>query len=151
MNGPNSSKGMTPLHCDPVDKLAARVVYARGIHWFPDAKSITQRHSKEFPLAMRPPLNRIQRELIGKRCGRLKVIGVAAHQNPKKNALYVCQCDCGAYEHRRSAAINNPNNYDACTACRLIAQRRRHLIYEQSGKDVDPTQFLGNAAHKGKK
>ncbi len=139
-----TSKGMNgPESANPVDKLAATVVYGRGIHWFPDAHSISLRHSKEFPLGIRPPTNNIQRNLIEKRFGRMKVLGVAVHHNPKKKTLYVCQCDCGAYEHRHAAAINNLHNFDACHACRLIATRRRHAHWQKTGQQIDPQEYLG--------
>lgn len=66
------------------------MVFGKGQHWYPDAKSINLRHSREFPLAIRTPANGLQRAMIGIKFGRMTVFGLAAHKT-KDKSLYVMQ------------------------------------------------------------
>lgn len=68
----------------------------------------------------------LAKELIGKRFGRLTVLGVWADGNPKKNATWVCRCDCGYYEGRKVRGLQGGGEDQmACHACvRLIWMQR---------------------------
>lgn len=109
----------------PVNQSAARAVSQKGIHY--QFKPSTARlHSPDvLPVASTGNPNDL--DLIGVRFGRLTVIGRAALQNPKKRATYVCRCVCGAYEHRKAKAIQNPlNAEDRCSSCQHLLKLQMH-------------------------
>jgi hypothetical protein len=63
---------------------------------------------------MMPP---ISSKLIGHRFGRLTVIGLLAERKWSP-AHWVCRCDCGDYELRRTAEIWSPaSGNDRCRVC----------------------------------
>ncbi len=117
----------------PANATAARVT-ARGEHWEPAVKS-NHTHS-EMPLRVAEPqgdmAKAMARQMIGRRSGRLIVIGLAAEQgSPNKKARWVVRCDCGAYEYRKARAINNPRNDDCCTHCEALRIIKRR--YQKNG------------------
>lgn len=66
------------------------------------------------------------RELIGRRCGRLTVLGIWAETNPKKNSVWVVRCDCGYYEGRKAKALRGAFAHQlACTACDALESLRK--------------------------
>lgn len=87
-------------------------------------KKITQVHSRDgLPTA---PVPYGTENLIGRKRGRLTVLGFYAkqvgskNQRDKKGALWVCRCVCGAQLTRRRKSLMK-DCWDACDECRQIA------------------------------
>lgn len=115
----------------PLSAEAARVT-SKGTAYVPDLRAPTHILHSAMPLPMLPPPRcENARHIVGRRVGRLTVIGYSASQNPKKNASWVVRCACGNYETRKSKAIFNPaNTKDRCTACRhLESSKRRYAFF----------------------
>jgi hypothetical protein len=103
----------------PQNATAARVT-SKGVHYEPDVQYGTHWHADTPPRTR--PIPAISQytcaDLIGRKFGRLTVIGLAADYNPKKSARWVVRCACGDYETRKATAIRNPNNgEDRCQVC----------------------------------
>lgn len=103
----------------PVNKLAAMQA-ARGEEWEPKVELNPHgRRWREPPATM--PVRDIPAELrclIGKKVGRMTVIGCLGRLNPKKKPVWLCRCVCGDYTTRGARAIKfatNPN--DMCEHC----------------------------------
>ncbi len=115
-------------HCVPVDKTASAVIKpADPEHlWQPKPKSHDGaiESSEVLPVVPVPKSAKWMQNVIGKRRGKLTVIGYSAEQNPKKNARWVCRCDCGNYVTRTSILrwLGTQAN-DECREC----HKRRHL------------------------
>ena len=78
-----------------------------------------------------PPEN----DLTGRKFGSLTVIGRYAHNKAATyiKANWVCRCECGMYEVRKSRSIRNPNNQsDSCHICRQIKYVKRHKKFLES-------------------
>lgn len=113
-----------------VDGTAKRVIKPaspQGV-WQPELKQ----HSKHKLSSTALPTAPIPRaapkalhDLIGKRRGRLIIMGYAAQQGAKEQqAKWVVRCDCGNFEHRtRILRWLNTQADDMCTEC----QRRRYV------------------------
>lgn len=103
----------------PLNKDAAVARDGKGETYTPRISPTT--HRWEGP----PQLKRIDPAILastagfapGKRFGRLLVLGVWAGSNPKKNSVWVCRCDCGAYEGHKARALGL-GNVDRCDVCR---------------------------------
>lgn len=112
---------------DPVNATAARVV-SKGTRW--QVGPFRQFHS-EFcpPLRKELPHNCFQ--LAGLRVGRFIVVGYAAETN-----RWIVRCTCGAFEHRKTKALQNPaNQNDRCQACRRIDQAKRSHQFHTHGRN----------------
>jgi hypothetical protein len=94
----------------PIDRVAARVVKKAKPEdlWAPDIRKDNRAFSSEFLPTKELPANAIKAspelaKLVGRRRGRMTIIGYAAYQgNMRGPAKWVVRCDCGNYEHRQS-------------------------------------------------
>lgn len=78
--------------------------------------------------------------MIGKKRGRLTVIGLAEDQGAKvkSGARYVVRCVCGMYSYRRGAPFKkNADEFDACERCRELLFLKRDEIKRRTGKWVE--------------
>lgn len=101
----------------PQNATAARVM-GRGTHYEPVVEMSSHEHW-DLP----PPMKAFSSDLVGRKFGRLTVLGLSVDQNPKKNARWVVRCVCGHYEIRKAKAIRNPANTDDC--CQNCAHLRK--------------------------
>ena len=70
--------------------------------------------------------------LTGRRFGKMTVIGYSKDnkQSTYHKPNWVCRCECGMYETRKSRAVKNPNNQnDCCHVCRQIIWVKQHKKY----------------------
>lgn len=117
----------------PQNATAARVT-SRGEIYDPVVQYSNHWHS-DAPPKMRPIPDRsfaTCSDMLGRRQGRLTVIGLAAEYNPSKPARWVVRCDCGDYETRNARAIRNElNSEDRCQKCHHL--RKVKWRYETLG------------------
>lgn len=74
------------------------------------------------------PAQVVMARLVGKRFGRLTVLGIWAGGNAKKKAVWVCRCDCGYYEGRKARFLEqgHPDGEEQrCSACDALAKLQR--------------------------
>lgn len=58
------------------------------------------------------------RQWVGRKIGRLTIMGIAAEHKYKANAMWVCRCVCGYYEGRKLARLKVADPERACcSAC----------------------------------
>ena len=123
----------------PLDATAGRVVSQSGEHYDPEHQAGPQYFSSIAPPPM-IPRHRLSGtvadewdDLVGRRKGRLTVIGLANVKVSIGGARWAVRCDCGRWERRRADAIkhHDPANFDGCIACRNFDAKRR--AYEQKG------------------
>lgn len=109
----------------PQDATAARVT-AKGTHYTPEIKYGDREHREDRPAIVQPKSPQaaeFARTIIGKRIGRLTVIGLAAVQTGKAargkgNKRWVVRCDCGDYEFRKAKSIVAADEQDRmCKRC----------------------------------
>lgn len=128
----------------PLNTTAARVV-SGGENYDPKINFANHWHSDCPPKMRRIPEISLQTcgDLIGKKFGRLTVIGLADDYNPKQPARWVVRCACGDYEHRSARAIRNPkNDQDRCLKCKHL--RRVQWKYDNLGsRSID--EIIGAA------
>ncbi|HEX7718421.1 MAG TPA: hypothetical protein VF389_01325 [Woeseiaceae bacterium] len=125
-------KRMKDIHArTPVDRVAARVVCARGEYFTPNKQVLT--NDSEMPLATRPvPAN--TEDLTGRRFGRFVVLGLSRDLTGR----WVVRCSCGRCSMRRSRAVTNPENgQDRCEHCRHLAFLKREERWRRTGRDAD--------------
>lgn len=93
--------------------------------------------------SLTPPGQAVAAELIGRRVGRMVVLGIWNGGSRKQEAVWVCRCDCGYYEGRKAKAIRNTAfaNSFMCSACMAVER-----IREQSAKPS--TRFSRERAAK---
>jgi hypothetical protein len=110
----------------PVNKTAALVVSGKAEHWEPKRK-ITQLHWDAPPKC--EPLPKGVTDLSGFKIGRL-VVARYFTSHRKTGSIWLVRCACGAYETRRTNALENPNNTDdCCNKCRALeSARKRYSI-----------------------
>lgn len=126
-------------HRDPADITAAKVI-SKGEQFTPNQKTHDMFHSETCPPLRKVPWGSQNVDnLIGKRIGRLVVIGLAQHKKTTgKPQRWVVRCDCGDYEYRSARAIRNPDNHgDRCLKCRKFAQIKRAYEMEKTGIKLD--------------
>lgn len=111
----------------PLNKTAARVLSQRGEHYEPPAPRLNPTHS-DLPLPIKKIAGlggsavKAASELIGRRFGRLTVMGIFDNPAPgKPKAAWVVRCSCGHYETRKRKALVAPagseHGEDRCSAC----------------------------------
>ena len=114
----------------PVDRVAARVL-GKGVDYTPDEKIMTA--DQDMPIPVRTYIHPDARHFIGKKFGRMTVIGQALNAHKR----WVVRCQCGTYTLRKMKSVNNPNNQNDC------CENWRHLLYlkraeykRRTGKDI---------------
>ena len=130
----------------PINKTAARII-SGGTHYEQKLNPAAHIAHSDCPLPIKPIDVKRRRDpcfvnLLGKKTGRLTVIGLAdfKHKDKTKSATWVVRCACGNYEHRSSKAIKNPNNVDdACRFCRDW-QFKQKRYREQGARNI--TEFV---------
>lgn len=137
------SKDVLDMNRQPVNRVAAQVT-GKGTHWEPEKKRMMGDSETPLPVLSRDQMDGNQRSnldaMLGKKFGRLTVMGVAADQGGKstRGMRYVVRCDCGTYTYRRSKSITNEKNgIDCCDNCRHLIHLKRTEIYRRTGKDVN--------------
>lgn len=103
----------------PVNKLAAFQA-ARGEEWQPKVELNPHGRRWREPPATIPARDvpAALRSLLGKKIGRLTVVGCLGRLNPKKKAVWLCRCVCGDYTTRGAKAIKaHSNQNDMCEHC----------------------------------
>jgi len=111
----------------PINRVAYRVVKKAAPEdvWRPTSKPDATRVSSPNFLgvvsaSLKNPLAReVQEKVVGKRRGRLVVVGYAKQQSDnEKKARWVVKCDCGNYETRRRIfRWLNTQETDMCVEC----------------------------------
>lgn len=131
------SKDVLDMKRQPVDRVAARVV-GKGVDWTPNKRIQTADSETPLPTAiierMNPQARTVAETVIGRRCGRLTVLGLSADRKGR----WVVRCQCGTYTLRTYKAITNPaNTVDCCEQCRHLLYLKRAEIHRRTGKDVE--------------
>lgn len=106
------------LASTPADVKAA-VVVSRGEAWAPTIIDTARNvRSEDGPLPTKPAPPDAP-NIIGLRCGRLTVIGLAA-----EGKRWVVRCSCGAYEHRKAGKLQDPHYAPRamCSHCDRLEQ-----------------------------
>lgn len=121
----------------PVDSAAARVL-GRGVHWEP-AKTLKDNYVRAMaPLPMmQPPPDAPQ--VVGLRFGRLRVVGYGG--TGANGAKWVVRCDCGAFEHRRLAALKRSTveRPGMCFHCDYLSEiKKGHFAVPTTRRKVEP-------------
>lgn len=142
------SKDLFDMKRLPIDRVAARVV-GKGVDWTPN--KVIQTGDSEMPLPVHPvhniknPQHRREVEsMIGRKRGRLTVIGLAEQQGGgKAGARYVVRCVCGTYTYRRGAKFKkNSDEFDGCERCRELLFLKREEVKRRTGKWVEWTDLM---------
>ncbi|HHU2814400.1 hypothetical protein N3K64_04780 [Escherichia coli] len=142
------SKELFDMKRLPVDRVAARVA-GKGVDWTPN--KVIQTGDSDLPLPICPThdIKNLQQRrevesMIGRKRGRLTIIGLAAIQGSgKSGARYVVRCVCGTYTYRRSAPFKkNSDEFDGCERCRELLYLKRSEYFRRTGKDADWSQFM---------
>lgn len=122
----------------PVNRVAARVT-EQGEHY--TARKIGNGVDRETPFPVIKIINCVNptqahaiAEMVGKRRGRLVVIGRLDHVYYKQR--WVCRCDCGMYTLRSTKAMKNTAHIDMCEQCYHLLYLKRDEIWRTTGKDV---------------
>lgn len=104
----------------PINRAAGLAVSGASIHYEP--KINDARESWDAPPALRPIPPNVP-PLVGRRFGRMVVVGLQAETNGR----WVVRCACGKYEVRRAAAING--KYAAVQQCQVCdhLDKLRHI------------------------
>jgi hypothetical protein len=100
----------------PVDRATARVMQ-RGVHHeLPDEP---QAPIWDSPPAMVYPLPAGVPNLIGRRVGRMIVVGLMKRTPERKSSvgLWVVRCVCGRYTGRRAKTISRNHDDECCDHC----------------------------------
>ena len=112
----------------PLNGTAARVLSQRGEHYYIELKPSPHKHW-DIPPAMlsvaemtrlNPQHGAMARATIGRRFGRLTVVGYPEEQNPKKKARWVVRCTCGSYEIRKMPSIKRGAAEAMCMKCEKV-------------------------------
>ena len=110
----------------------ASIVTSKGVDFKPRKKVLVVESDNPLPISGE------DKELTGKRRGRLTVIGKAVGYGAGSNRRLVCRCDCGKYVIRKPKSIRNENNnQDRCEHCRHLAYLKRKEHFRRTGKDKD--------------
>lgn len=129
MNGRMSKSSVfdAVLASAPLNKQAASVT-GRGVHYEPIVNYAGHKHW-DAPPPMKPvPNDPSCINFIGRKFGRLTVVGLADTKrgSGSPGASWVVRCVCGDYEHRSKKAITNPNNSDdKCCHCRDWSKKEK--------------------------
>lgn len=116
----------------PLNQTAAKVT-SGGEHYEPVVEFSAHEHFDAPPPIQ--PMHKLPgtaQGIVGRKCGRLTVIGLAVSQaaegktRRKHNARWVVRCVCGDYEFRTVKAIRNPRNTsDRCQRCHHIERVKK--------------------------
>ena len=124
---------------EPVDRVAQRVGAWSGTR----IRHRPHRNPSLFCWEACPPIKPAPGgvDLVGLRKGQLVVIGVwdvptGALGKSSGGPRWVCRCDCGLFEIRRTRSLTNPRNVrDCCHECRNTAYLQRHCEYLETGSN----------------
>lgn len=131
------SKDILDMKRLPINKTAALVV-GKGIDWTPNKKILTA--DSDFPLTIRsmigenPQAIHMVQTLVGKRCGRLTILGLSNDYKGK----WVVRCQCGTFTLRNKKVLTNPENMkiDCCENCRHLLYIKRAEHFRRTGKEI---------------
>jgi hypothetical protein len=133
----------------PLDRTASVVRDGSGDQWTPKNKD-GRAHMDAPALQHEAPHSGIGQQMLkamrGHPFGRFTVIGLAAVQNPKKGATWLCRCVCGQYEHRKMKAIRGPNAaLECCYQCRALDKLRSAKPTSRGADAARLDQIAGGA------
>ena len=121
------SKDLFDMKRLPVDRVAARVV-GKGVDWTPN--KVIQTGDSDLPLPVFPAYNiknpqqrREVQAMIGRKRGRLTIIGLAVTQGAKNFK-------------------NNSDEFDGCERCRELLFLKREEVKRRTGKWVDWKELM---------
>jgi hypothetical protein len=111
----------------PLNETAGRVTARQRNSYEPQVK-VTQAEWDAPPRFVRFLPGNGALDLMGRTCGRLRVVGYLGH------GKWCCRCTCGKYVSRRQKAVLNPANaeVDRCTQCRHTAFLQREASADQT-------------------
>lgn len=123
----------------PLDRQASIVRDGSGDHW--EAK-IPEYHLRWIaPPALRTirsleaNAQKLAAEIVGKRHGRLVVLGILLEEGRNKKARWVVRCDCGYYEARLAKTIRSGDpDRMMCCACDKADQLRQRSSKPSTGE-----------------
>ncbi len=119
---------------DPINSTAAMML-CKGEQY--TSKKKGNGGDSELPIPIRALPWNADKTLIGKRRGKLTVLGISF-----KKYRWVVRCDCGMYSLRKSKSMNNENNImDRCDTCRELLYLKRKEHYNRTGFDK-PLEFF---------
>ncbi|WII71763.1 hypothetical protein QJS83_14960 [Bdellovibrio sp. 22V] len=124
----------------PINKIAARVT-EEGEHYTPPKKGNGVDRETPYPVVkiidcVNPTQAQAIINMVGKRRGRLVVIGRLDHVYYKQR--WVCRCDCGMYTLRSTKAMKNTAHVDMCEQCQHLLYLKRNDIWRRTGKEPTP-------------
>lgn len=128
-------------HEKPVDRVAARVVFARGEHH--SFKEIEGSVNSSLPLETRYPTAQecgqpTFQDFTGTKFGRLIVLGISRDVK----ARWVCKCVCGNYVLRKTPAVKGAAADACCDQCARLAYAKRTDYLSRTGKKLELSEFL---------
>lgn len=104
----------------PLDRQASTIRDGSGDLWEAKISETTKRWIAPPPLkplaSLSPPGRAFAREMVGQRFGRMVVLGVLDDGGERKQASWVCRCDCGYYETKKAKSLRSPQE-SKCSAC----------------------------------
>jgi len=113
----------------PIDRVAARVIQ-KGEHYFPkDDDYGGNILAGPAPLLTNIPhsLMKKYKGLIGRKQGRIAVLGYLDMPNIKAGKYVVCRCQCGTYFLRKSQSFYSRSQYYYLQACSNCYSEMRSL------------------------
>ena len=124
---------MKDIHArKPIDKTAARVL-GSGEHYEPEVSKANM-YDSDLPIVVLATPRGVD-SLVGKRSGRLSVIGYHGARIKSNGEIvthrWVMRCDCGRWTVRKSRAIKTPKTEeDCCDTCNHL----RSVKYKYNNK-----------------
>lgn len=147
------SKDVLDMKRQAVDRVAARVI-GKGEHWRPEINSA--QGDSDLPLPIIPLKNISAQDvrqtvigMIGRKRGRLTIVGMAECQATSKNKgiRYVVRCVCGIYTYRRGTPFKKSvDGFDACERCRALITLKRKEIWRRGGKEPSWQEICNDQA-----
>lgn len=141
------------LASTPLNATAGRVVSQNGEHYEPPQRKLNHYHS-ETPLPIKPATSldgntlAALNPLLGRRFGRLTVLGMLDKPPSNKGASYVVRCVCGRYETRKRKALlsskGSIHGEDRCSACWCVLEAKFYY-------SVDGARPLEDFTHRGQR
>jgi len=132
-------------HGNPVDRVALRVGFYQGEHFYPTIPDGRKIHATDTP-PKRPEMPKGARDYSGLRHGNMTALWWMWQVNPPRGkARWLCQCDCGKYEIRipckwLRADADTQGQEDKCEICTLLERARKGK--GKSSKETMPERLM---------
>lgn len=123
----------------PVDRVAARVVFARGEHFEPDKPKDQCADIWLSPPEYEPGV------LSGVRHGRITYLGLPVSKKlrgrlrrGKGGGKWIVRCDCGNFTTKRAAARSHADFWSTmCSDCAIAADLSRRFAYKKARREAE--------------